>query len=138
MASSRRTNGENQGAGLRNTEIVVKKKRIRAIRDFVVIHPELPLRYKGGIIIPESADDEEGRAPRDVPFDARAPGDCFAPAVGPRAVGELAGEHVDICSRVRQFFADGRIDDAERAELKESCRGVRQPVFRPRRGRRAA
>ena len=34
------------------------KKRIRAIRDFCVLHQEQPLRYKGGIIIPESADDE--------------------------------------------------------------------------------
>ena len=37
----------------------MRKKRIRAIRDMVIIHPELPLRYKGGIIIPETADDEK-------------------------------------------------------------------------------
>lgn len=42
-----------------NAPVQPAKKRIRAIRDFVVIHPEEPLRYKGGIIIPESADDEK-------------------------------------------------------------------------------
>lgn len=45
-------------------KIIVKapappKKRIHAIRDMVVLHPEEPMRYKGGIIIPETADDEK-------------------------------------------------------------------------------
>ena len=37
----------------------MKKKRIRAIRDFLILHPEEPLKTVGMIVVPDSAHDEK-------------------------------------------------------------------------------
>ena len=36
-----------------------KKKRIRAIRDFVIIQPDMELMTRGGLVIPANAQDED-------------------------------------------------------------------------------
>src|SRR3990167_8664176 len=37
----------------------MKKKRIRALRDFLVLHPEEPLKTVGHIVVPDCAHDEK-------------------------------------------------------------------------------
>lgn len=119
--------GENKTSMKKKAEII-KKKRIHAIRDFLVLAPEQPLRYKGGIVIPESADDEKNppsgivlsvgcglvEGGQIVPLKVKVGQHVFFP----RNAGTLIRDHpvIEDCFLIRENMIFGYADDIKKGE----------------------